>query len=140
MLFWCLFSNVFWLDWHMQGIQTPHIIQRNFLSAFTFNKCTLIFSKSTIYFVWLKKKTNYSPSLLASSYLLPLCIFLLIYILYQRFLYSVRNPCRLWLTMLSYLSFCYKCYGIFFVHFLLNENSPFYFSFVVFFQWFLDLI
>lgn len=64
------------------------------------------------YLFCLIKKTC-SPSLLASSYLLPLCIFLLIYILYQHFLYSVRNPRRLWLTMLSYLSFCYKCYSIF---------------------------
>lgn len=53
-LFWSLFTSIFWLGLHMQGIQTPHIIQRNLLSAVTFSKYALISPNSNIYFVWWK--------------------------------------------------------------------------------------
>lgn len=66
---------------------------------------------------------NSFPSLLASNYLFLLCIFLRIYIFSQHFLYSVRNPCRLQLVVLSYLSCSYKCFSTLSAVFAEREQS-----------------
>lgn len=111
-LFWFVFTSIFWLDLHMQRIQTPHIILRNWLSSVAFCKYTLISPNGTIYFAWWKSTLHLYCHLITFSHSVS---FLLIYMLHQLFLYSVWDILTcFWLTVLSYISFSYKCYSILF--------------------------